>query len=150
MIHCFSHLIVMVTVTTSTGRRTFVSKRHYLNSCLVSIEKFDLWWIHICFYLWLTFHLDGFHIRFTSVSTSVAARRLILGSYWLIAIYNNNNFHSFHSAFYLPHCTFRSSAFYQRTAKCQLNVPINLIRGRWFQLLNSGMLCCVWFSQEMN
>jgi len=46
--------------------------------------------------------------------------------------------------------TFRSSAFYRRIAKCQLNVPINLIRGRWFQLLYSGMLCCVWFSQEMN
>ena len=50
------------------------------------------WWIHICFYLWLTFHLDGFHIRFTSVSTSVASTRLILGSYWLIAICNNNTY----------------------------------------------------------
>jgi len=42
------------------------------------------------FYLWLTFHLDGFHIRFTSVSASVASTRLILGLYWLIAIYNDN------------------------------------------------------------
>ena len=71
-------------------KEDIVSKRHYLNSCLVSIEEFDLWWIHICFYLWLTFHLDGFLLRFTSVSTSVASTRSILGSYWLIAIYNNN------------------------------------------------------------
>ena len=34
---------------TSAGRKTFVSKRHYLDCCLVYVEEFDLRGIHTCF-----------------------------------------------------------------------------------------------------
>ena len=67
-VRCFLHHTVMVTVT-PTGRKTFVSKRHYLNSCLVYSEEFDLWWIHRCFLPLVD--MDWWHFWFTSKSLQV-------------------------------------------------------------------------------
>jgi len=67
------------------GFLSCVDRRIWLVKNLTGEESTDV------FYHLLTFHLDWLHFRFTSVSTSVASTRSILGSDWLIAIYNYNN-----------------------------------------------------------